>query len=648
MHEGDQGMLSNMAKNEHHHSHRHSYVQPRRKFISYFNSFTYPVMLIVLVILSLFDSVNSRLGFDLALVPLIISGGQIFVSTLKVIVKKRRITAGVLVTIAMAATAYIDDYLAAAIVGLMMVIGESLEEVTLEKSRNAVRELIKLAPAYASVQMHGYWVSVPVNKIKRGDLILVRPGERIPVDGVIKSGSSAVNEASITGESLPVDKLEGNTVLAGTISESGALEIEVKKVGVETTLGQIIEVLKAAQDNKGETQRVADRFAASFTPVIIALAGLVYGLSGELIRAVTILVIACPCALVLATPTAVVASVGNAAKKGVLIKGGVTLETTGKISAILLDKTGTLTQGQPTLKAIKAFRDRDEQELLRLVATVEQKSQHPIAKAIVKKAQSDDLQMSQAKDFQLKIGLGVMAEVDGLRVGIGNQKLVSKLTAQKISPEVSDYLHQCQSRGETALIVMINEVVDGVISIADQLRDDASSMISALRNQGIEKVIMLTGDNPQAAANIASQVGIKDFRAELLPQDKLDVVAELKDQGEVVAMIGDGINDGPALAMADIGISMGAAGTQVAIEASDIALMGNNLLIIPEVFGLGRKALKIIWQNIWIFAVGVNLIGIIISGAGFITPIIAAIIHNAASVAVVVNSAKLLGYNYQR
>jgi len=611
------------------------------KAVEYLKSFSYPLILALMLFLSAFRAVNEFLGFPLALVPLVISGGNIFWSTLKATLETKRITAGVLVVIAMAATAYIEDYLAAAVVGWMMIVGESIEALTLDKTRNAVRELIKLTPRQATVKRGDDWVTVGLDEVNPGDTVLVRPGERVPVDGVVLSGAAALNESSITGESMPVEKTAGDKVFAGTISESGALEVRVEKLGEDTTLGQIVKVVKEAQDNRGQAQRVADRFAAYFTPVTLILAAIVYWWTGELVRGVTLLVIACPCALVLATPTSVVASVGNAARRGALIKGGVTLEAAGRVNAVLFDKTGTLTHGIPRVVAVQAFGGRSEDEVLALAAAAETRSEHPIARAIMQEARRRQLAVETSQEFTAEIGRGVRARVGQSLVEVGNRRLLDGASAPG---DIEAFLEEREEKGETVLLVKANGQVIGGLSVADTVRASAGRAVRALKELGVETVIMLTGDNPATARSIAQAVGIEDYRAELLPEDKLDIVRQLQRQGKTVAMVGDGVNDGPALALADVGIAMGAAGTDVAIETSDIALMGDNLLMVPEILGLSRRALKIIGQNIWAFAVGVNLVGMFLAGSGHINPIMAALIHNAASVAVVGNSARLLTF----
>jgi len=613
----------------------------RGKIIEYVNALAYPGIMLIIMISSAFPAVRELLGFDPVLVPLIILGGHLFYGTVKATIETRRITAGVLVVIAMIATLFIEDYMAGAIVGLMMVIGEALEGMTLEKTRNAVRELIKLTPSVASVLRNGQWVHVALGEVQRGDTVLVRPGERVPVDGRITAGSAAVDESSINGESMPADKLEGSRVFAGSMCVTGALEVFVEKVGADTTFGQIIRVIKEAQMNKGAAQKFADLFAGYFTPVVLALALLVYLLTGELVRAITILVIACPCALVLATPTAVVAGVGNAAKRGALIKGGVTLEQTGRITTVLFDKTGTLTKGKPEVKSVEAFNDFSERDVLALAAAAEQKSEHPIAKAILRKATAEGIVPQPALDFVMEIGRGVSAVIGAQKVSVGNTRLLKEISA---SATVKSAAETQESMGRTALLVVVDGKVAGCVAIADTIRENAPKMIKNLRGSGIKTIAMLTGDNKSVAAAISKEVGITEFRAGLLPQEKLDVVREYQAKKEVVAMVGDGVNDGPSLVIADVGVAMGAMGTDVAIEAADIALMGDNLLLIPEMLALSKAALKVIQQNIWGFAVAVNVVGMIFGSLGEMTPIQAAVVHNVASVAVVVNSARLLSY----
>ncbi len=604
----------------------------------------FPGFLLATILAALIPGQARALGFDLVLIPMLLGGGLITYNTIIVTLETRRITAGILVVIALVGSAYVGEYLAGAVVAFMMIGGEFLEELTLEKTRNAVRELVRLVPATAWVQNGGEWREVPIDEVEPGDLVLVRPGQRVPVDGKVEAGHASINQAALTGESMPVDKAAGDPVFGGTLSESGALQIRAEKVGEDTALGRIIQIVYQAQERKGQTQRVADRFAGYFTPVILAICAVVWFATGELIRVMSVLVIACPCALVLATPTGVVAAVGNAARRGVMIKGGAVLELAGKVDTLLLDKTGTLTLGRPEVVGVVAFGATAEQ-VLTAAASAEEPSEHPIAKAILSRARTDGLTWTPASAFQQVFGVGVEALVDGETVRVGNRRLLEG-SGDVANGVATRFLGEQEALGRTALLVTRDGAVIGGVAVADSLRPDAADSIRRLKATGVRQVVMLTGDNSATAHAIAAQVGLgpADVHAGLLPEDKLRVVSQLKSEGRVVAMVGDGVNDAPALVAADVGIAMGAAGTDVAFESAGIALMGDDLKMLPGILSLSRRTLGIIHQNIWVFAVAVNAIGITLASSGFLSPIAAAAIHNVASVFVVLNSARLLTY----
>jgi heavy metal translocating P-type ATPase len=471
-----------------------------------------------------------------------------------------------------------------------------------------------------------------------GDRVLVRPGDRVPVDGTILSGEASLNEASITGESMPVDKTTGAKVFAGTTSQSGAVVLRADRVGRETTIGRIIQVVRAAQEQKGAVQKIADRFAVYFTPVILSIAVLVWFLTRDLYRVMAVLVIACPCALVLATPTAVVASVGNAARRGGLIKGGVSLETAGRVTAVAFDKTGTLTRGQPIVVAVEPFGGRSVRDVLQMAAIAEVRSEHPLGRAVVEHARAEGLTPADPEHFTMTFGRGVEATRDGRRLEVGNHRILDERDA------ALDALVAHERRGRTALVVRVDGESWGVIALADAVRPQARSMVERLQALGVRRIVMLTGDHAVTAQAIAGEVGITEVRAGLLPEQKLDVIRKLRAAGEIVAMVGDGVNDAPALALADVGIAMGAAGTDVALETADVALMGDDLSLLPEILALSRRALGIIRQNIWGFAVFVNVAGIVLAGSGVLSPIGAALVHNVASLFVVINSGRLLTF----
>lgn len=601
-----------------------------------------------MIFLSLVPSLNKMAGFDVAVIPMLIGGSYITYSTIMAAIETKKITAGMMVVLALIGTSYVDEYLAGAIVAFMMIGGEFLEDVTLEKTRNAVRELISLVPDQATKKVGHSFVNVLIKEVSAGDIVLVKPGERIPVDGIIIQGEAAINEASLTGESMPVDKTINDMVYTGTINTNGALEIRTKKTGEDTTLGKIIRIIHEAQGNKGVMQKTADKFAQYFTPVILLICSGVWLGTHDLIRVMSVLVIACPCALVLATPTAVVASVGNIAKRGGLIKGGITLETAGKITVLCVDKTGTITEGKPQVVDVTSFSGYSLDVIIKLAAITEKFSQHPISHSIIEyyKMMSGNTEIPSGQNYEMLFGRGVRIKYDDKEIEVSNRKV---LTEQNIdaAPEVKTFLNQQESNGRTALLVVVNGKVMGGLAVADTIRSETRLFIEKVRGAGIKRIIMLTGDNPQTAQSIAKQAGIKEFNANLLPEDKLKVIKDLQKEGEIVGMIGDGVNDAPALTLADVGIAMGTIGTDVAIESSDIALMADNLLLVPEILALSRRALGIIRQNIWVFAVGVNIAGIALASSGWLSPIASAVLHNIASVMVVVNSARLLSFRYQ-
>ncbi|MDQ7094462.1 cation-translocating P-type ATPase [Desulfosporosinus sp. PR] len=609
-----------------------------------YRKFFFPGILLFFIIAAALSGRENGLGFNLAVIPLILGGGFITWSTLVTMIEKRKITAGLLIIFALIGTTYVGEYLAGAIVAFMMVAGEFLEDITLDRTRDAVRELIQLSPDTAWVRRHEEYISVPLEEVLVGEKVLVKPGERIPVDGVILSGQAVINEASITGESLPREKTSGAKVFAGTINQSGAFELQTEKIGSQTTLGKIIQVVYEAQENKGSTQRTADQFAKYFTPVILGICALVWLFTQDLLRVMSVLVIACPCALVLATPTAVVASIGNAAKRGALIKGGITLESAGRVTAVCLDKTGTLTSGHPQVIELQTFASYTQEEVLFTAALAEKRSEHPLAEAIMKEAGRKKLSVPEPEEFQAVFGRGVYCQYEGAAIEVGNRRSLEQVADTGNKAAAQAFLDRQEEQGRTVLLVLKNGEVVGGIAIADTLREQAPGVVEDVRKSGVERIIMLTGDNEKSAAAISRQAGISEYQANLLPEEKLEFIRSLQQAGEVVAMVGDGINDAPALTLADVGIAMGAAGADVAIESADMAFMADDLRMLPFTLGLSRRALKIIKQNIWVFAVGVNLVGITLATSGFLSPIAAAVVHNVASLFVVLNSARMLTY----
>jgi Zn2+/Cd2+-exporting ATPase len=579
----------------------------------------------------------STLGLALALASVVLNGTPIIWGALKGL-WRRQVNVDELVALAITASLIKGEFLTAAVVSFVMVFGALIEEATSNSARKAVESLVGIAPDKATVLRNGNPVEVPVEQVAIGDRVLVKPGERIPVDGLVLKGMTSVDEASMTGEPIPVEKSETNDVFAGTLNLSGVIEIEATKIGKDTTLGKVIQLVTEAEAQRPETVRVIDRYAKWFTPAILAAAGIAWLFSGEIDRAITVLIVGCPCALILAAPTAVVATIGRAARAGILVKGGTYLETVGRTKAVLFDKTGTLTEGRPVVDEIVAIEGVEKDFVLERAACVEQNSTHPLARAVLKAAQDAGIRLSEAEEMVTEIGLGVRARVGGCQVEVGSAYLGGG-TANIPTPLRED-LARFKQRGATPLVVYEAGNAIGILSVADQVRPEAKETIARLNKMGISSLGLVSGDHQQAARLVAESVGLNDYHAELKPQDKPEVVKQLQAQGLKVAFVGDGINDAPALAIADVGIAMGAAGTDVALETADIALMNDDIGKIPFLIGLGRRMLAIIKINI-AFGMVFNAVAVLASGGGYLTPIMGAVVHNIGSVLVVISSATM-------
>jgi len=555
-------------------------------------------------------------------------------------VKEKQINADQLVIIAMVASVIAREYIAAAIVAFIMILGGLLEELTTHSMRRSIRNLLELAPTTVTRRRDGREEMVDISELETGDLVLVRSGERIAVDGIIRQGEASVNQAPITGESIPVDKGTGEEVFAGTLVELGALEVETTKVGSDTLLGQIVELVEAAEKRTAPVQRVADRYASYFTPITILIAALAWLISGDFMRAVTVVVVACPCGLVLATPAAVVAGLANGARRGILVKGGAFLEMLSKVEIVALDKTGTLTQGQPKVAGVQSLCCHSEEEILTLAGGAERYSEHPLGRAVVAEGLRRGLEMPEPAAFQPAIGRGVSAAWMDTEVKVGRADWLAAggvALAEPVQTAVAEH----ETHGHTPMLVVHNGLPAGVICVADEIREESVEAVARLKALGL-KVTMLTGDNPLVAKEIARRTGVDDVQASLLPEDKATIVRRWVAEGEKVVMVGDGINDAPALAEATVGIAMGAAGTDVAIETADIALMNDDLNTVADVISLSRRVMGTVRLNILLFSLAFNMVGIALSVLGIIHPVGAAMVHNAGSVAVVLNSARLV------
>ena len=544
-----------------------------------------------------------------------------------------------LVSIAAIAAASVGAYREAAAVIFIMLLGEFLEHLTVDKARKAISSLIQLSPKTAWVRRDGKDILVPIEEVKANEVVIVKPGERIPVDGKIVSGCGMVNQATLTGESIPIEKGVGDKVYCGTINESGSCELEATQVAEDTKLAQIKRLILEAQAEKSPTQRIVDRFSRYFIPIVLFVALVTFLITGDPIRAITILIVACPCALVLGTPTAVVATIGSAAHQGILIKGGSHLEQMGKVKTLLLDKTGTLTRGRPQVVEIRSFNGADEKEILYWAALAEKRSEHPLGRAITERAEAQGLKIPHPDSFESVRGKGVEARWDSKTVVVGSPEMLSGKGVE-IPESAKDLLNAKESEGMTSLLISLDHRLLGAVFIADVLRENARAAIDKIRAEGVSEIWMLTGDNEQVARRIANELGIR-YEARLFPEEKVKRVKEWKKSGKVVAMVGDGVNDAPALAAADVGIAMGAAGTDVAIETADIALMTDELETIPRVIHLSRKALRVIKQNL-AFALGFNTFLVFLSTQGWMTMVLGAILHQVSSLLVILNSIRLL------
>lgn len=557
-------------------------------------------------------------------------------------IKERDFTADIPVTIATIAAIAIGQYSAAAVVAVLLLLGGMLEEFVSARAGKALESLAKLLPDRVTVRREGHDIVVPLEEVKVGDTILVKSGERIAVDGTVLSGTVSVNQAVITGESLPVDKQEGDNVFAGTLNEVGAMEILATKVGNETTLGQIHRLIEEAQTQKPNVERLLNNHAKFYTPTAIILGVLLWWWSGDLTRAITMLIVFCPCVMVLATPTALVASVGNAALRGNLIKKGATIESMAKIDAVIFDKTGTLTHGEPKLAGIIALNSNKDEDLLLLAAIAEKFSEHPLGKAVVKAAEEKGFLIPDPESFESISGAGIKIKIRGKNIFIGRLKQASELNLS-ISHEAEESIKEQSQLGRNVVMMGIDNEIAGLLTFEDKIRPESKKSIESLHKLGI-KTIMVTGDSKVVAEQTAKALGINDIYAEVMPQKKVKIVKRLQSEGHKIIFVGDGVNDGPALVTADVGIAMGLTGTDVAIETAEVGLLSDDLLKIPYLISVSKKAISTIWQNV-VFSLSVLSMAVILTIPGILTPVTGALLHELSSIPVIMNSARLITYS---
>ncbi|ARD48585.1 cation-translocating P-type ATPase [Sporosarcina sp. P33] len=570
-----------------------------------------------------------------------IAGTPIAIKAWKAI-RMKAFSIELLVTIAVIGALFIGEYVESAAVTFLFLFGALLEIRTMEKTRSSLKSLTDLAPLEASVWRGGEWVTIPVEEVEPGDRVIVRSGEKIPVDGPIISGTASINEAAITGESVPASKTLDDQVFSGTLIDHGYIEVLAERIGDDTAFARIIELVEEAQEAKSKTEKFLERFANIYTPSIVILSIVVYLFTRNIEMTLTFLVIACPGALVISAPVSIVAGIGNGARHGVLIKGGDVMEQLAKIDTVVFDKTGTLTKGRPGVTDIHSW-NMDKDELLRLTAEAEFMSEHHLGQAIVREAKKRFIQLQhKAQNTEVIKGNGISAEVEGKQLAAGNRKLMES-QGTVIHPEIEAYAAQREKAGNTAVFISVGNEIAGIISIADQIRPEAEAALAKLRKNGIKQMIMLTGDNVHTARLVGEQLGLDQVHAELLPEDKVAAVSKLKEQGYRVAMAGDGINDAPAIAAADIGLAMGEGGTDISMETADIVLMADRLDQFSHAYALSKATVRNMKQNTF-FAVGtvfLLLIGVLF-GKVFLAS--GMLIHEASVLLVILNAIRLIRY----
>lgn len=554
-----------------------------------------------------------------------------------------------LMTVAIIGAAIIGEWAEGAVVVFLFAVSEALEGYSIDKARQSIKALMDIAPNRATIRRGDQTMEIDVEDVQIGDVMLIKPGQKIAMDGEVIKGQSSINQAAITGESIPVHKVVGDEVFAGTLNEEGALEVRVTKRVEDTTISKIIHLVEEAQAERAPSQQFVDKFAKYYTPAIMIVALMVAvipplffgGVWSEWVYSgLAVLVVGCPCALVISTPVAIVTAIGNAARKGVLIKGGIHLEETGKLKVVAFDKTGTLTEGKPVVTDLVTLSEMSTDEVLGVSRAIESYSQHPLASAIVRKAEENEVKAIPATDFQSITGKGAKASIQNTTYYIGSPVMFEEILA--VPESVSQQVKDLQTQGKTVMLLGTDREVKGLVAVADQVRKSSASIIKKLHELGIEKTIMLTGDNKAAGEAIGRQLGLSETRAELLPQDKLDYIRSLRgQQNGNVAMVGDGVNDAPALAAASVGIAMGGAGTDAALETADVALMADDLEKLPYTIALSRKTLAIIKQNIS-FALLLKLVALLLVIPGWLTLWLAIFADLGATLIVVANSLRLI------
>lgn len=583
--------------------------------------------------LGVFDQLNALIPLPIGIALVIAGGFPVFRNVVRAALR-RQITSHTLMTVGAIAALTVGEWVAAAIVVAFMRIGDYVERFTTESARRAVKELTAMAPQTARVERDGVEAEIPIAAVRVGETVIVRPGEKIPVDGEVIAGHATIDQSAITGESMPVDVGVGSRVFAATIAKLGSLRIKTLRVGEDTTFGRVIKMVEEAEAHRGNVQRLADRFSAYYLPVVAGIAALTFLISRNPLSTAAVLVVACSCSFALATPVAMLASIGASARRGVLIKGGRYLEALARADVVLVDKTGTLTLGRPQITDVVALNGMSSSDVLALAASAERYSEHPLAEAVRAAARAHNLSLLEPEHFEAIPGMGVRAKVNGNLVAVGSRRLTPAIGSSLSIAE------QLEAQGKTLLFVTVDGEPAAILAAADTLRPEAPAALAELRNLGVRRIELLTGDNERTAAALAEALGVQ-YRANLLPEDKIEVVKEYQARGHTVVMIGDGVNDAPALAQANVGVAMGAAGADIAIEAAHIALMREDWALIPDVLRVARRTMGVVRMNLAFTAV-YNLVGLTLAALGVLPPTLAAAAQSLPDLGILANSARLL------
>ena len=582
--------------------------------------------------LGVFEQLTERVPFVAGLIIVAVGGWPIFRNVVRAALR-RQVTSHTLMTLGAMAALAVGQWVTAAVVVFFMRVGDYAENFTTERARRAVKDLTAMAPQTARVERDGEEIEVLIAEVRVGETVIVRPGEKIPVDGEVIAGQATLDQAAITGESMPVEAGPGAKVFAATITRLGSLRVRATHIGGDTTFGRVVKLVEEAEAHRADVQRFADKFTTYYLPIVAGIAALTFLVRRDPLATAAVLVVACSCSIALATPIAMLASIGAGAKRGLLIKGGKYLESLARADVLLIDKTGTLTLGQPQVTDVLSLNGVPESEVLSLAASAERYSEHPLAEAVRTAAHERNLSLSELADFEAIPGMGVRAKVDGSIVTVGSRRMMPNGASLQQAAEL-------EAQGKTLLFVARNDEVVGVLAAADTLRPEVPVALQAVRSLGVRHVELLTGDNERTAAALADRLGVR-YRANLLPEDKIAIVKDYQAKGHIVVMVGDGVNDAPALAQADTGIAMGAAGTDIAIEAAHVALMRDDWTLVPEVLRIARRTMSVVKMNLAFTAV-YNLVGLTLAAFGFLPPILAAAAQSLPDLGILANSSRLL------